>query len=281
MPRAPLHLDWLIDTGQTVKTACGKTVAVWELKHQDDARVLSAWARHFRNHYCLDKLIDQLRGKKSRKDYLENIKFPSRSSKLGPPTRAGDFAEILICDYLQWRLGFWVPRVRWSNKPTRDESPKGCDVIGFHFAQAGKFTPKDILMVFETKAGFSDTAGNRLQDAVNDSAKDHIRIDESLNFIKQKLVEQNRKNDAANVERFQNPVDTPYQEAYGAAALFTADAFDASIIEATDGTKIPVSKKSKALIPHPHHGKLTMIVIKGREMMDLVHELYRRAAHEA
>jgi Cap4 SAVED domain len=281
MPKAPPHLDWLIDTGLSVKTACGGTVRVWELKHQDDDKVLSAWARHFRNHYCLDTLIDQLRGKRSRKDYLENIKFPSKSSKLGPPTRAGDFAEILICDYLQWRLGFWVPRVRWSNKPTRDESPKGCDVIGFQFAKPGKFTPQDMLTVFETKAGLSGTAGNRLQDAVNDSAKDHIRIDESLNFIKQKLIEQRKHAEAANVDRFQNPVDIPYKETYGAAALLSADSFDTSTIKATSATKIPKSKKSKDVIPHLHHNKLSMIVIKGNEMMNLVHELYRRAAHEA
>lgn len=281
MSKKPPHLDWLVDTGQTVKTVCGGSVRVWELRHQDDESILSSWARHFRSHYCLDALIDQLRGTRSRKDYLENIKFPSKTSKLGPPTRAGDFAEILICDYLEWRLGFWVPRVRWSNKPTRDESPKGCDVIGFQFAKAGKVTPQDMLTVFETKAGLSDTGGNRLQDAVNDSAKDHIRIDESLNFIKQKLLEQGRQKDAESVERFQNPVDIPYQETYGAAALVSKNAFKTEIIKATDATKIPVSKKSKAVRSHPHHKTLAMIVIKGEDVMTLVHELYRRAAHEA
>lgn len=281
MKKAPPHIDWLSDTGQTLKTACGKEVAVWELKHQDNEQVLSAWAKHFRNHYCLDTLIDELRGKQSRTEYLEGIKFPSKTSNLGPATRAGDFAEILVCDYLEWRMGFWVPRIRWSNKPTRDESPKGCDVIGFRFAKPDKFTPKDILTVFETKAGLSDQAGNRLQDAVNDSAKDSLRIDESLNFLKQKLIEQGQKTEAARVERFQSPVDQPYEEGYGAAAIFSSGSYDKMTIEATDGTKVPASKKSKTVKPHPHHARLTMIVIKGDEMMKLVHELYRRAAHEA
>jgi hypothetical protein len=280
MSEKPPHLDWLVDTGQTVKTACGGSVRVWELKHKDDAGVLSDWARHFRNHYCMDALIDKLRGKRSRQDYLESIKFPSKSSKLGPPTRAGDFAEILICDYLEWRLGYWVPRVRWNNKPTRDESPKGCDVIGFQFAKQGKVSPQDVLTVFESKAALSGSSGNRLQDAVNDSAKDQVRIDESLNFIKQKLLEQGRQVDASNVERFQNPVDVPYKETYGAAALLSGP-FDVDAVKATDARKIPVSKKSKAVKPHPHQHNLTMIVIKGDGVMTLVHELYRRAAHEA
>jgi len=279
MVKPPPHIDWLVDTKQTVMTACGKSVAIWELKHHDNEAVLSAWAKHFRNHYCLDTLIDQLRGAKSRKDYLETIKFPSKSSKLGPPTRAGDFAEILVCDYLEWMLGCWVPRVRWGNKPTRDESTKGCDVIGFQFSKTGQFSPKDTLAIFETKAGLSSSSDNRLQDAVNDSAKDHFRIDESLNFVRQKLIELGKTAEATSVERFQNPVDSPYQEQYGAVALVSA--FDQQAIEATDAKKIPASKSSKAVKPHPHHATLMMLVIKGNDMMDLVHDLYRRAAHEA
>lgn len=46
------HLKWLVDTGQRLTTADGKTVEVWELRHSKDDAVLSAWAKHFRNHYC-------------------------------------------------------------------------------------------------------------------------------------------------------------------------------------------------------------------------------------
>jgi len=125
MPWTSKHTEWLVDTGERLKTADGKEVEVWEFQHHNDEDVLSAWAKHFRNHYCLDTEIDFLRGKQSRKDYLNSIKFPSSTSKLGPSIRAGDFGEILVADYLQWRLGFWVPRVRWSSKVIRDEYPKG------------------------------------------------------------------------------------------------------------------------------------------------------------
>lgn len=79
---APSHLDWLVDTGTTLKTTCGTEVAVLELKHKVDAAVLSAWAKHFRNQYCDDATIDVLRGSTSRKDYLEQIKFPSKKGLL-------------------------------------------------------------------------------------------------------------------------------------------------------------------------------------------------------
>ena len=149
MPWTSEHTKWLVDTGERMKTADGKEVEVWEFHHKNDEAVLSAWAKHFRKHYCLDTEIDFLRGKRPRSDYLTNIKFPCRTSKLGPGIRAGDFGEILVSDYLQWILGYWVPRIRWSSKVVRDESPKGSDVIGFRFDEEdGEVTTKDVLFVF-------------------------------------------------------------------------------------------------------------------------------------
>jgi hypothetical protein len=45
----PKHLKWLVDTGERLKTADGKIIQVWELRHGDDAAMLSDWAKHFRN----------------------------------------------------------------------------------------------------------------------------------------------------------------------------------------------------------------------------------------
>jgi Cap4 SAVED domain len=244
--------------------------------------VLSAWAKHFRNHYCSDCDIDALRASRSRKDYLEQIKFPSATSQLGPAVRAGDFGEILVADFLQWILGYTVPRVRWNTKVVRDESPKGSDVMGFRFQDATGDSPKDVLAVFESKTKFSTGAKtNRLQDAINDSAKDHIRIDESLNYIKQRLFEKGKKEEAAKVERFQNPVDNPYREVYGAAALFSHDRFQAADVSSADCQKIPAPPKGSTFKPHPNRDDLVLIVIKGADMMTLSHDLYRRAANEA
>jgi Cap4 SAVED domain len=276
------HLNWLVDTGERLKTADGKTVEVWELRHAREDTVLSAWARHFRNHYCSDADIDFLRGSRSRKDYLEQIKFPSTTSSLGPPVRAGDFGEILVADFLQWILGYSVPRVRWNSKVVRDESPKGSDVIGFRFERTTGTSPNDVLAVFEAKTKFSaGSKTNRLQDAINDSAKDHIRIDESLNYVKQRLFETGQKDEAAKIDRFQNPVDNPYREVYGAAALFSLDQFQEGEISAADCQKIPVSPKHSTFKPHPNRDELVLVVIRGAEMMTLAHELYRRAADEA
>lgn len=285
MPWTSAHLTWLTNTGTSITTADGKIAEVWEFNHKSDDAVLSAWAKHFRNHYCPDTDIDALKPPKlSRGDYLTNIKFPDKTSRLGPGIRAGDFGEILVADYLQYILGFWVPRVRWNSKVVRDESAKGSDVMGFKFHQSSeKPSNEDILFVFEAKTKFSNSSENRLQDAINDSAKDYLRIGESLNFIKQKYFDKGNITEVQYIGRFQNPTDIPYKQTFGAATLVSDQCWDATELSQADCCKIPKSKKAKKILyaPHPYKDDLVLLIIKGPNMMALVHELYRRAADEA
>jgi len=267
-----MHVDWLLDTGARLTTLDGSTVPVFEFKYDaKDTAVFSAWATHFRNHYCLDAEIDILRKGTglSRADYLINYKFPSASRGFGPGIRSGDFGEILIADYLEFILNFWVPRTRYDRKTIQDESTKGSDLIGFKFVGDGE-SPEDILAVIEVKAQFSGkTAKPRLQEAVTDSAKDERRMGESLNAIKQRLLDKSNLADVTKVARFQNPVDKPYKEISGAAALFTSTAYNATVISSTDTSS------------HPNKDNLMLLVIRGDELMKLTHLLYKTAANEA
>lgn len=269
----PEHIKWLIDTGERLKTVDGKTVQVWELQHQPDDVILSAWAKHFRNHYCLDSQIDELiDGTEfhTHADYLLNIKFPDEKKAPGPSIRSGDFGEILVADFLEYILGFYVPRTRYIDKTVRNESTKGCDIIGFRFLEAGKSSPEDALAIFEAKAQFSgDKPLPRLQDAVDGSQKDLNRRAESLNAMRQRFLDIKDKEAAARVKRFQSPQDNPYTELYGAAALFAMDTFDGTVISTT------------TVSDHQKKDKLKLVVIRGNEMMNLVHKLYQRAADEA
>ena len=231
----PPHLEWLVDTGERLATADGKVIEVWEVRHLPDDGTLSAWARHFRNHYCLDSDIDALCPPRTRQQYLEDIKFPSRNSALGPSVRAGDFGEILIADYLQWLLGFWVPRVRWNAKIVRDESSKGSDVIGFRMVDHAAVSPGDTLAVFESKTKFSSgSTTNRLQDAINDSGKDHIRIDESLDTIHQAAFVREGRHRPGQASRALRESETFHVSFFRAAALYSSDQFQSTEIRAAD-----------------------------------------------
>lgn len=272
MTTSPTHLSWLKNSSRRVHTKDGAEIAIWTLNHAPDVGILSAWAKHFRNHYCDDKQIDQLRKgtPHSRADYLVQLKFPDASSAPGPSIRSGDFAEVLIADYVEFLLGFWVPRTRYDDKTIRNESKKGSDVLGFRFQRTDKWSPTDTLLIFESKAQLSGKKASAImQEAIDHSAKDELRKAESLNAVKQRLINRNETDRAEQVARFQNQEDRPYKSLYGAAAIFTSEIFDETVLKSSDAST------------HPHKPRLSLVVISGPKLMDLVHQLYSLAAREA
>lgn len=271
MPFSSSHMPWLVDTGERLYTKDGKEIKVFEFNHQDDPKILKDWVKHFRNHYCLDHEIDILRDGTgySRKEYLENIKFPDIKNAPGPSIRAGDFGEILAADFLEFNCGFWVPRTRYSEKDIRNESSKGVDTIGFKIINQGQNSADDMLVVIESKAKFTAPANNTVQVAIDASGKDVLRKAESLNSMKQHFLNRQDMVSVAKVQRFQNESDRPYKQLYGAIAHLDHSTYNAELLEESDTGQ------------HPHHANLSLFVIKGVGMMNLVHELYRSAADEA
>ena len=133
----PPHISWLHDTGERQKTACGREIEIWALVPQEDAFVLSAWATHFRQHYITDDDLPAMVDGTglSNADYLRTVLFPDATQPPGPSLRAGDFGEILVADYIEFLMGYWSPRaLRYQDRWNRNDSTKGCDIIGFKFA---------------------------------------------------------------------------------------------------------------------------------------------------
>ena len=150
----PPHIAWLKDSGKTLTTTAGQKIRVLEFAHREDKTILSSWARHFREHYCLDKVLDEARAGTglSRKQYLEQLVFPGKDVAPGPSTRAGDFAEILVADYFEYVQDWHVPRTRYRPKASPNESTKGTDILAFQLSKNtntnGKVlhSPQDVLM---------------------------------------------------------------------------------------------------------------------------------------
>ncbi|MCG7988308.1 MAG: DUF1837 domain-containing protein [Candidatus Thiodiazotropha weberae] len=264
-----------LERTDTLATFEGIEVPVWTLSLSDDEVTLSQWATHFRNHYCLDSELDTLRAGTglSRKDFLTNLVFPDRSEAPGPAIRAGDFAEVLVSDYLEYFSGYWVPRDKYSEKAVRNESVKGADVVGFHLTDgnAESNNPEDVFIAFEVKAKLrANTYEGTLQDAVNHSEKDSLRKALTLNAAKRRLIRQGRDNEALLVQRFQNPTDHPYSYRSGAAAVISDESYDSEKI----ALETDVSEHSNA-------NQLDLLVIHGADLMDLVTALFDRAADEA
>lgn len=272
------HVPWLKEKSEKLVAQCGAKILVYEfIVDENDDEAMRAWARHFREHYCLDRKLDRLRGgtRMTREQYLTNMAFPDASSDFGPATRSGDFAEILISDLLEGLLSYWVPRTRYATKMVRNESPKGTDIIGFKIVSGNLERPskRDTLIAFESKAQLTGTRPKpRLQDAVTDSEKDidKFRLAESLNAIKRRFDDLDKEDEVLKIERFQDPLGKPFVQLSGAAAVFCSTLYDPAQIQAsTDSSQ------------HTNAANLSLIVVHAKQLMNLVHTLYQRAANEA
>jgi hypothetical protein len=257
---------------ESLTLGAGGKCEVWELDVPTDAACLGEWAKNFRQTYCPDDDIDVLREGtgKSRAEYLLELVFPDKSAAPGPAVRAGDFAELLVSDYVEFILDYWVPRGKYAEKGSRDESVKGVDIVGFKCPDAGQPKPTDEMLAFEAKAQLAGGKYNdRLQTAVNDSGKDYLRAGETLAAMKRRMHLAGEQASMLVVQRFQNAVDRPYRLLSGAAAVLSDAAFD------TDGIK------STSITDHNNAGSLRLIAVKGNDLMKLAHALYQRAADEA
>jgi len=269
----PEHLSSLTKCADSLVTSDGRQVDVWELNVTVAHDCLSAWASSFRQHYCSDSEIDALRAGTglSRADYLAQLVFPDRGIAPGPAIRAGDFAELLISDYVEYILNYWVPRAKYAEKAVRDESVKGVDILGFRLNSPYEPSPADTLLAFEVKAQFTGAKyTNRLQVAIEDSSTDFLRRAMSLNATKRRLLQAKLHEKAQIVQRFQNQSDHPYVYRSGAAALLSDAAYNEELIQ-----------KSTAIAGHQNAANLELIVIRGKDLMKLVHALYEMAANEA
>lgn len=257
---------------QSLTLTGGATCEIWELAVPEDATLLSEWAHQFREAYCRDSDLDTLREGtgKSRAEYLLDLVFPDESAPPGPAVRSGDFAELLVSDYVEFILGYWVPRGKYAEKGSRDESVKGVDIVGFQCPDPGQPKPTDEMLAFEAKAQLGGGKyKDRLQVAVNDSGKDYLRAGETLAAMKRRMHVSGERGSMLVVQRFQDAVDRPYRLLSGAAAILSDSAFDADGIKAT------------TVAEHNNASNLKLIAIKGKDLMTLAHTLYQRAADEA
>jgi hypothetical protein len=268
----PAYLQYLQLTKSSLATVDGLIVPVWELSIPSDGACLASWGHHFRQHYCLDTEIDDFRAGTglTRAEYLLNYVFPDGNTKPGPSIRSGDFGELLISDYLEYIMGYWVPRGKYGQKESRNESAKGADILGFRIISVNVYSSGDELLTYEVKAQLTDAKYTaRLQVAVNDSSKDYVRAGISLNAAKQRLIRAGNIADAKRIERFQNINDNPFVFKSGAAAVLCGKAFDEIEIAKTETNA------------HSNKDNIELVVVRGEDLMTLAHALYQKAADDA
>ena len=148
------HVRQLHKSQKDYYTKNGQIVDVFEIQVPESDNLILSWAQHIRKQYCSNDELTQLsQGTgKTKGKFLQDIIFPDGGEKPGPSIRAGDFAEILLSDYLEFTQSYWVPRNRFKNKAIKNESVKGADVVAFKFQINGQINANDTLAIFESKA---------------------------------------------------------------------------------------------------------------------------------
>ncbi|MFC4652735.1 Hachiman antiphage defense system protein HamA [Lactococcus nasutitermitis] len=263
------HLKYFQKKSDLV-TNQGKIVTIYELKIDHDISIINEWARHLREEYCSDEELDFLVPDMglTNQEFLTQIKFPDPDIGLGAATMSGDFAEILVSDYIEFIQGYYTTRTRYRNKINRNSSPMGSDVLGYKCKNVNSHSSNDELQVLEVKAQASETKPEaKLQKAVNDSIKsnDELRLAESLNAEVQRLWGYNRLKEAELVKRFQNKTDRPYKLVFSAVAVHSNRSYSEDLVKQVDVTK-------------NINQNLNLLVIYSDQLLKFIKELYERAS---
>lgn len=263
----PKFIDYFIRE-EDIVTDEGKDISIIRIEINDDLAILEQWARHLRDHYCSLEELDELREGTglSRFEFLRDMKFPDPNFGLGSSTMSGDFSEILIADYIEYILNYIVPRVRYRQKFNRNTSTQGSDLIGYKVESIETNSINDEMLIVEVKARNSESNPEAtLQNAVDHSAKDLVRIAESLNASYRMLKNYNEEEGMRLVRRFQNPTDRPHKRTFAAASVHSDTSFSIDVLK-----KVNISK-------HPEDVKL--IAIHSPNFLTFIKEMYVRAAN--
>ena len=119
---------------KSIPYSSGKEIQVYKLNNElldDDS--LNSWASGLRDNYVEEILLESLvQGTGlTQKEFLEKNIFPNHQNKLGASTMSGEFGEILVYDYINFVLNYYITRTRYLEKVNPNMPVSGSDVIGY------------------------------------------------------------------------------------------------------------------------------------------------------
>lgn len=257
-----------------LKTSTGKYIDVYKLDNKNlNENVLNEWALGLRSNYVEEELIESyMQGTGlTKKEYLERNIFPSSNNSIGAATMSGEFGEILVYDLINYNWKYYVTRTRYLDKINPNMPLSGTDVIGYMIDDIKHPNVNDNLLVAEVKTRSSINSkkmsleDNPLKSAILDSNKDRIRIGESLNAEKRRLITRHRYKDAKIVQRFQNKTDNPFNTEFFAVVVMDSFFYSEDfILNVTNNLENQISNKN-------------ILIIHSVELMNFIRDLYKRA----
>ena len=251
-----------------------KEIQVYKLNNELSAdSILNSWASGLRNNYVEESLLEPLiKGTGlTKQEFLEKNIFPNHQDKLGASTMSGEFGEILVYDYINFVLKHYITRTRYLEKVNPNMPVSGSDVIGYQVKNIDKPSKTDHLIVAEVKTR-SSKSGNKntlcektVREAIEHSVKDRVRIGESLNAEKRRLLNRSRIEEAKIVERFQNKTDNPFRLDFFAVAVLDSDLYSDQVVLDVVNSQ------------HENVKSTSILIIHSKELLLFLRDLYRRA----
>ena len=252
----------------------GNKIDVFRLKNDLlDDNSLNNWASGLRNNYVEKNLLESLvEGTGlTQKEFLEKNIFPNPQNKIGASTMSGEFGEILVYDYINFVLKYYVTRTRYLEKVNPNMPVSGSDVIGYHVKNIDNPGKTDHLIVAEVKTRSSNSGNKKglcektVKDAIDHSVKDRVRLGESLNAEKRRFLNRSRIQQAKIVERFQNKTDKPFTIDFFAVAVLDSDFYlDQEVLDVVN-------------IQYEKLEKTSILIIHSKGLLNFLRDLYRRA----
>ena len=268
LPR-PNFIEWLISEEKELP---GVPTKCYELRWVTDEAALESWALHVRRHYIRDdELYEDCKayGEPIEK-YLQASCIPTRADvdKLGPLTRSGDFAEIIISDMLQFIEGLTVPRYKQIDRINPNSSDQGSDVIGYKVTNPNLPRSDDALLAVEVKAKLTDpidlaeTIAKAAKDSKKDDPKGRFRTSLSLRMLEKRSRAARDQVTANECRRFMRLTEQPFVFKRGSAVVVSLD--EVGDLTHLSFDELGLSEDDRLIIVH------------GQKLMDLVHCIYDR-----
>ena len=259
---------------KSIPYSSGKEIQVYKLNNEllDDS-ILNNWAFGLRNNYVEETLLEPLvKGTGlTKQEFLEKNIFPNHQNSLGASTMSGEFGEILVYDYINFVLNYYITRTRYLEKVNPNMPVSGSDVIGYQVKNIDNPSRTDHLIVAEVKTRSSKSRNKNslceetVENAIKDSIKDRVRIGESLNAEKRRLINRSRIEEARIVERFQNKTDNPFILDFFAVAVLDNELY-------SDQAVLDVVNRQ-----HENIKSMNVLIILSKELKLFLRDLYRRA----
>ena len=268
LPR-PSYIKWLL---REKKHVPGIPTDCYFLDWDIDEAELEAWGLHVRRHYIRDDelLEDSSLYRMNVEEYLSNFCIPMRyeRDRRGSSVRAGDFAEIIISDLLQFVEGLSVPRYKQVDRLNPNASDQGSDVVAYKIKDPNDPVKDDLLLIVEVKAKLTDPV--RLEEVIENAAahskKDapdgDFRAPFSLRAFERRSRRAGDSLTASECRRLLNLTEYPLTVKRGSAAVVSLE--DVTALEGYSLESLGLSKDER------------LIVVHGSKLMELVHSVYDR-----